>query len=171
HSVEVRWRLAPLDPAAEQTAEYAPEVLMSREREEAPRIREHADEAREKAEARERAELKLHAVDMVVVPPGRSELHLTRDRPVLEAADNAGHDLVVVGIERVQYSPGQQAIPLQRVEEGRERRGRHRIVDGVIARIRAQRREGLGVEIAHRGQMELHRPASPGVHPPDLEKK
>ena len=52
--VEIGRGLAALDPAADEAAEHAPEVLVPREGEEAPRIGEHADEAREEAEVRER---------------------------------------------------------------------------------------------------------------------
>src|SRR5262249_2396885 len=65
------------DVVPDQVAEQAPEVLVARVGQEAPRVRHHADEAGQQAETGEGADLRLHPVPLVEEPPGGAVLELS----------------------------------------------------------------------------------------------
>ena len=63
---------------SEQVAEQPAEILMSRIAQEGARVGEHAHEAAKQSEHGERIHLSCHTIELVVEPPSRSELYLTR---------------------------------------------------------------------------------------------
>ena len=64
-----------LDLRAQQVAEDTAKVLVASVGEERSAIGQHADEAAQKAEVRQRNELLLDAVLLIQEPPGAAELH------------------------------------------------------------------------------------------------
>ena len=90
--------LAVFDPAADQIAENAAEILVARIGQETSRIREHADEIAEQAEIAQRRQLVCHADLVVVKPPRGTLLDFPDGVRILEAADNRADGRVVGGV-------------------------------------------------------------------------
>src|SRR5439155_1267976 len=98
---------------AEEIADQAPEVLVTRVGRKTARIGDHTDEAGEEAHVRQRADLRRHAVDLVQEPPRRAVLHLAGHRAVLEIADHRGEQLVVARIDVVEDGFGELAAVVE----------------------------------------------------------
>src|SRR6187431_2428173 len=92
---------------AEHVTQQAPEVLVARVRQEAPRVCEHADEAREQAQVGQGVHLLLHAVELIEEPPGAAVLHLAGDAAVLEVARQGREHLVIARVEVIEDGPRQ----------------------------------------------------------------
>ena len=91
----VRGGLAVRHPAADHAAQDAAEVLVAGIGQEGAGIREHAHKAAEHADAGQIPQLLFHAVQMVIKPPGRPELHLSSGSGIVEAASSRYQLLIV----------------------------------------------------------------------------
>ena len=105
---------------------------------------------------------------MVVEPPGRAELQLARDAPVLEGAGHHGEFVVPVGVEGVKHGPRELSPRVEEVEEGRQGPGDIAIAYRVVARVGAEAGRHAGIHAAQGAHVELHGPAAPRVHGRDL---
>src|SRR5262249_53556398 len=79
-----------LDVAANEFAQGGAKIFMARIAHKGPRIGDHADEAGQQAEIRERVYLPFHAFLLVEEPPARAVLNFAGDGAVLEVADHGG---------------------------------------------------------------------------------
>ena len=131
--------------------------------EEGAGVGEHAHEAAEHADVGQGPHLGLHAVQVVVEPPGRAELELPGGGSILEGA-GAGHQLVVVGgVKGVEDGLGQGVLHGQPVQHSGQGGGRDAVADGVAAHVGPQGLEAAGVQVAQGPQVELHGEAARGV--------
>ncbi len=131
---------------------------MTRVREEAAAVGEHAGEVGEQALLGEHRELLLHAAERVVEPPGVTELHALLDA-ALEGAAQARERQPVGVVEAVDDDLGQLAGQLGRIEEGFELEGEiglgtHRVEAGVLA----DELEVAGGVVAEAVAVNLHGP-------------
>lgn len=86
---------------AEEVTEQSAEILMARIAEEGAGVGEHSHEAAEQSEHGKRVHLPCHAIELVVEPPSRTKLNLSRARTILEIAKHGSDDLVGAGVERI----------------------------------------------------------------------
>ena len=87
---------------AKEVAEDAAEVLVTGVAQKAAGVGEHAVETADGTVAHQAQHLLLHALLVVVEPPGRALLDLAGDGAVgLETAHDGADDAVVGGIERI----------------------------------------------------------------------
>src|SRR5690606_20067091 len=132
---EIGRKQAALDLGPEEPAQQATEVLVARVREEAPRVGEHPDEAREEPHVRERVDLPAHPVELIEEPPRAAVLELPRNRAVLEVADNRGEELVVARVQVVEDRLREAAGRVEPIEEPCERPRHLEVADRVGAGI------------------------------------
>jgi len=110
--LEVVGHFAVVRPGAEDVAKDPAEIFVARVREEAARVGEHPDEAREEPCVCEDAHLRFHAVDVVEEPPAGAELDLAGlglfcgVALALEAAHERGHGIQVLKVEAVEDGLG-----------------------------------------------------------------
>ena len=99
--VTSEWDKTLLNVIAEDIAERAAEVLVTRIREEGAAIGKHTYEAAEQTEVRECHHLLLHTVLLVKEPPARTELYLTRATAILEVTKHRCDDFVGTRIKTI----------------------------------------------------------------------
>ena len=119
------------DILADDVAEDAAEILVSREGEEGTRIGEHADEVGEEANGGEDVDLVFHAFDGVIKPPAGAELDLGAEGRFLEGAAGGGEDGIISGIEIVDDGFRKFVDGREGVEEGEEGFALGPVADGV----------------------------------------
>ena len=90
---------------------------MPRVGKEAARVGGHANKAAQQALRRQNIHLLLHTVFVVQKPPGRTVLHLTGHRAILEVTHHRGHHRTIARVKVVEHGLGQRAVFFQTVEE------------------------------------------------------
>ena len=148
------------DILADDVAEDAAEILVSREGEEGTRIGEHADEVGEEANGGEDVDLVFHAFDGVIKPPAGAELDLGAEGRFLEGAAGGCEDGVVTRVEIIDDGLGEFVDGGEGIEEGEEGFALGPVADGIESRVWSELGEHAGVRAALGAEVELHGPAA-----------
>ena len=140
--------LTVIDPAADQLAQNAAEVLVTGVAQEGARVGEHADEVAQQAQACQNSHLIDHAVLGIIEPPGRAMLDLAGNLGALEAAQDGAQLSIVGGVQGVQDGAGQLLLAVELAQQLVELLAAVGDGDSVEAGIGAQLAEHLVVVVA-----------------------
>ena len=152
------WEFSVFDILADDVAEQAAEVFVTREGKEGAGIGEHADEVREETDGGEGIDLIFHAFEGVIEPPSGAELDLAAVWSFLERATGSGEDGVVPRVKVVDDRFWKFVDLGERVEEGKDGFALWPIADGVESGVRAELIKEAGVGVSLGAEVELHRP-------------
>ena len=153
---------------AEDVAENAAEVFVPRVGQERAAVGQHADEAAQEPQVRQRVHLFLHAVFLIQEPPAGAELHFAGHAAVLKVADHRGDNLVVGRIDVIENRFGQPVVAIQAVEELYHRLRAEKVADRIETGIRSERLEHARVVVSQYAVVELLGPAFFVVHQSEL---
>ena len=143
--------------AADQIAEHAAEILMARIAHERPRVRDHAHEAREQAEIRQRVQLPLHRLLLIEKPPARAPLDFPGHAAVLKISDHRREQIIIRRVQVVDDRLRQRILLIQPIQITRERLRLRKIPDRIEPRVRTDLLHQARVVIPHRAEMQLLR--------------
>ena len=143
---------------------------MPRVRKERPTVRQHPDEAPQKAQRGQDVHLRLHPVFLIEEPPARAELDLAGRHAVLEVPEHRPDQVIVDRVQIVEDRPREFVLTVQRVEVARHGQRAVAVADRVEPRVRAERLEFPRIIVPHRAEVELLGPAKLGVHAAKLEQ-
>ena len=138
---------------------------------EAARIGQHPDEAREIAVCRQRCELVDHPLPVVVEPPGAAVLHLPDGFSRLESAHHGHQRGVVVRVQGIQDRFRQLVRVVERTEEGRQLPDRGRIPDRIDPGVGTESAEHPVRVVADDAEVELHHHAEAVILPSQGEQQ
>lgn len=127
--------LAFFDKRSEHIAEYASEIFVTSVGQETAAVGEHPDKLADKSELRERRELLLHAVLLIVEPPCRAKLHLADDTALLETVHDRREDFVVARVQAVQNGLWKLVSAVESIKQHRQLLREGLILDSVKSRI------------------------------------
>jgi len=140
-------------------AQDAPEILMPRIGQKTTGIGQHPDKPAHQSHIGQRIDLPYHTILLIEEPPGRSELYLSGNGPVIEIADHGRNEFIIGRIEIVKNGLRQFVLSIEPVEKPTERPPLGEIADRIPARIGTQPLRHPAVVIAQRPEVEL-------LHPP-----
>ena len=167
----VVWQFSVFHPTAQEVAQNASEILMARIRNQTAGVREHADETSEHARIPERPELALHAVPLVIEPPGCAKLDLARHAPILKASGHGAQGIQVFPVQTVQDGFRQTAFERHRIQQARERHRDAVVAHGVEPGVRTDCTEHDRVVVPLRQHVKLHGPTEVGVFFSEMDEQ
>ncbi len=101
---------------------------------------------------------------MVQKPPSGTELHLCGNCSIIECVCHCHQDLIILGIEAIQYSLCKLVLLGQAVKELMPGDGTRQIIDCIKSGIGTDAVEHTAVIVTKRSNMELLSPSRLGIH-------